>query len=228
MRVGDHVHQLARLEARRPREHMQQDRVLAHVPVVRDQHILRPLIKDHIQLVAGDVQRHAVGAGIKPHLAEIMVIINIGHNTARAGVVFEVIQHAVDLIEHPLGILVLHAQLIAVGLADGAVLIRPGVPDMRAQLMNVVRLLLPDPQQLVNTALKINLAQGHDRELFLQIIAVYHAEPFDRMGRHAVLPAGTHLERLIRAAVLDDLFTVLLKYDIRVAHYHHPLYLFCI
>ena len=42
----------------------------------------------------------------------------------------EVIEHAVDLIEHTLLVLVLDAKLIAVGLADGTGFVRPGVPDV--------------------------------------------------------------------------------------------------
>ena len=42
------------------------------------------------------------------------------------------------------------AQLVAVGLADGAGLVGPLVPDVGVQILNVVGLLLPDPQQLVH------------------------------------------------------------------------------
>ena len=45
-------------------KHMQQHRVLAHIPVVGYEHILRALVEDHIQALARNVQRNAVGAGI--------------------------------------------------------------------------------------------------------------------------------------------------------------------
>ena len=42
-------------------------------------------------------------------------------------------------------ILMLHAQLIAVSLTNGAVLIRPGIPDVAVEIVNIVGFFLPDP-----------------------------------------------------------------------------------
>ena len=74
-----------------------------------------------------------------------MVVIQVGEDAAGAGIVLEVPEHLIHLVHIPLGIVVLHAQLVTVGLADGAVLIGPGIPDVAAELMDVVGLLLPDP-----------------------------------------------------------------------------------
>ena len=43
------------------------------------------------------------------------------------------------LIHLALGVLVLYCQLIAVGLADGAALVRPSVPDVGVEVMDVDR-----------------------------------------------------------------------------------------
>ena len=92
------------------------------------------------------------------------MVEDIRHDAARGRIVLEIIEHPVDLIEISLGIVVLDAQLIAVRLADGTILVSPAVPDMGSQLMHIIRLLLPDPQQLVDAALEEHLAQRHDRE----------------------------------------------------------------
>ena len=42
----------------------------------------------------------------------------------------EIVEHPVHLVKLPLGVAVLDSQLVAVGLADGAALVRPGVPDV--------------------------------------------------------------------------------------------------
>ena len=99
----------------------------------------------------------------------------------------EVIEHAVDLIEHTLLVLVLDAKLIAVGLADGTGFVRPGVPDVGGEVVDVVGLFLPDPEELVHRAFEIRAAQGEDGKLLLQIVAVDKAKFFDRVGGGAVL-----------------------------------------
>ena len=221
MRVGDHMQECADLKTAHLREHMQEDRVLADVPVVRDQHILRALVENHVQLVLRDVQRDAVGAGIEPHLVQVVMVIDIGHDAAGFGMVLEVEQHTIHLIELALGIDMLDAQLIAVRLADGAVLIRPAVPDMALELMDIVALLLPDPQQLVDTALEKDLAERHDRELLREVIAIHDAELLDRMGgRVIVAPVRAHVHPLVGKTVFDNILTIRDKTLVSIAHTH--------
>ena len=81
---------------------------------------------------------------------QIGEIVEACQNAAAGRVVLQVVQHAVDLIELSLRETVFDAELIAVGLADGAALIGPAVPDMAAEVVDVVRLLLPDPQKLLH------------------------------------------------------------------------------
>ena len=68
---------------------------------------------------------------------QILERINIRQDAAGGGVVLQVVEHAVHLVEFALGILVLDAELIAIGLADGAGFIGPGVPYMAVQIVNV-------------------------------------------------------------------------------------------
>ena len=112
----------------------------------------------------------------------------------------------------------LHADLIAVGLADGAVLIRPAVPDVAPQVVDVVGLLLPDPQQLVDAGLEVRPADGEDGELRLQVVAVDDAEFLHRVGGGAVGPVGTHLLVGVPHAVLQNVPAVLFEYLVSVAH----------
>ena len=49
---------------------------------------------------------------------QVREIIYVRHYPSRGGVVLKVIEHAVHLVELALGVFVLHAQLIAVGLTD--------------------------------------------------------------------------------------------------------------
>ena len=54
--------------------------------------------------------------------------------------------------------------------------------------MDVVRLFLPDPQQLVDRALPVGAAERQNRELLRQIVAVDDAEFFDSVRACPVLP----------------------------------------
>ena len=130
----------------------------------------------------------------------------------------EVIEHAVDLVEHALLVLVLDAKLIAVGLADAACFIRPGVPDVGREVVDVVGLFLPDPEELVHRAFEVCAAQGEDGKLLLQIVAVDEAKFFDRVGGGAVLPVGTDGEVVVAHAVLENVEAVGAKDLIGVAH----------
>ena len=85
--------------------------------------------------------------------------------TAAERVVLEVIENSVNLVEVALGIVVLDSELIAVCLADAAVLVSPSVPDVPLEVVDVVRFFLPYPKQLVRCALDKGLSERHRREL---------------------------------------------------------------
>ena len=94
-------------------------------------------------------------------------VVDIRQNTAAGGVVLQVVQHPIHLIHLALRVLVLHGELVAIRLADGATFVRPAVPDVTPQVVDVVGLLLPDPQQLVDARLEERAADGEDGELLL-------------------------------------------------------------
>ena len=130
----------------------------------------------------------------------------------------EVIEHAVDLIEHALLVLVLDAKLIAVGLADGTGFVRPGIPDVGGEVVDVVGFFLPDPEELVHCAFEVCAAQREDGKLLLQIVAVDKAKFFDRVGGGAVLPVGTDGEVVVAHAVLENVEAVGAEDLIGIAH----------
>ena len=145
MGVGDDVHQFARLQPCRPREHHQEDAVLHHVPVARRQHILAALVQNAVEGVPRDVEGHGIGARVQVHVFEVRHVVHVRDDAAAGGGMLQIIQHFVHLVELPFREIVLDAQLIAVRLADAAALVRPAVPDMRREIADVVALLLPDP-----------------------------------------------------------------------------------
>ena len=215
--VGDDVDQLAGLQTGHPGHHVNQGGVLHHVPAVGGEHILAALVEDGVEGSAADIEGHGVGAGIEGHLVEVVVVVEVGHNTPGGRVVFEIVQHPIHLVEHPLDILVLDPQLIAVGLADGAALVGPGVPDMAVQVVDVVGFLLPDPQQLVHRALEGHFPDGLDGELLPQVVAVDDTEFLHGVGGGAVLPPGAHLLIGVPHPMGQNILTILNKQFICVA-----------
>ena len=127
-------------------------------------------------------------------------------------------QHLVYLVHVPLGVVVFHPQLVAVGLADGAGLVRPGVPDAAVQVVDVVGLLLPDPQKLVHRGLQKLPADGENGEFSAQVIPVDHPKELNGMGGSPVLPAGTDLPVGVPHSPGKNVLTVLNKDLIGVAH----------
>ena len=138
---------------------------MADVPAVRREHILRALVENGVELLARDVEGHAVCAGVEVHLAQISVDIYISQNAAAERVVLEVIENSVNLIKLALGVVVLDSELIAVCLSYAAAFVRPRVPDVAVEVVDVVRFLLPYPKQLVRCALDEGLSQRHRGEL---------------------------------------------------------------
>ena len=216
--IRDDMDQLPRLQTGHLGHHVKQHRVLHHIPAVGSEHILRSLVQDPVQGVPADIECHGVGAGVQGHLAQVVVVVQAGEDPAGGGVVLQIPQHLVHLVHVPLGIVVLHPQLIAVCLSDGARLIRPGVPDMAVQVMDIVGLLLPDPQQLVHRGSQILLPHGDDRELLPQVIAVDYPKELHRVGGCPILPAGPDLPVRVPDAPAQDRSAILNKNLIGITH----------
>ena len=128
------------------------------------------------------------------HFMQIAEIVHAGQNSAACRIVFQKIQNTIDLIEFALRILVLLRELIAVCLSDGTGLVCPTIPDMTGEIIYIVGFLLPDPKELIDCGLPIGSAQRHDRKLFLEVIAIYDTEEFDRMCGRTVLPMRTNVQ----------------------------------
>ena len=143
----------------------------------------------------------------------------------RGGVMLQVIEHPVHLVEHALlGILVLDAQLIAVGLADGAGLIRPVRPrcgQMRS--WTLLDFFCQIHRSSSTALLQVGAAQGQDGKLLLQIVAVDDAEFFDGVGGRAVLPVGTDgAGRSSQHAVFEDVAAVVRERPDRRSSWARP------
>ena len=146
------------------------------------------------------------------------MVVNIGQNPSALGVVLKVIENPVNLVKLPFLVLVLHAQLVAVGLAYGSVLIRPAVPHVGSQLTYSVGLLLPNPEQLVNCALEEGLPDSDYGKLIPEVVSVHNTELLDCVSRCSVFPMRAHLKVSVRETVCEDVLDVLYKNAVCFTH----------
>ena len=70
------------------RQHMKQHGILAHIPIICRQHVLGALIQDPVQrqpvtvFFFCHIKCHTVSARIQVHLMQILMYIEVCHNTA--------------------------------------------------------------------------------------------------------------------------------------------------
>lgn len=140
MSVANDVYELSDFKSAYLRKHMQKNRVLHDVPVVCGEGILTALVEYAVELVSRDVESHRIRARVEVHRVQVLEIVDIGENTSRLRIVFEVVKHSVHLVKFALGIHAFDAELIAVRLAYGPRFVRPTVPNMGVEVMHVVAL----------------------------------------------------------------------------------------
>ena len=154
---------------------------------------------------------------------QVLVVVQTGEDPPGRGIVFQVVEDPVHLVHLTLRVLVLDPQLVAIGLANGASIIRPSIPDVGTQVVDVVGLLLPDPQQLVHGALEGHFADGLHRELFPQVIAVDDTELLHGVGGRPIFPPRPHRKVGIPGTVCQDILAILDEQFICFTHKNSPL-----
>ena len=162
------------------------------------------------------------GVEVVERMNDIGMIVDVGHNAAGTGVVFKVVNHPIHLVEIPFGIFVLYAELIAVGLSYRPAFIGPGIPNMTVEVVNVVGLFLPYPKDFVDGGGVVYLAERHEGEFLLQVIAVDQAKFLDGVGGGAVVPFGTNLKVGVPHAVFQYIPAVFYENFISIRHIITP------
>ena len=82
---------------------------------------------------------------------------------------------------------------------------------MAVQVVDVVGLLLPDPQQLVHRTLEGHFPDGLDGKLLPQVVAVDDTKFLHGVGGGTVLPPGTHLLVGVPHPMGQNILTILNK-----------------
>ena len=152
------------------------------------------------------------------HLGQVAKHVRVGHDAATVRRMLKVVQHAIHLVKVALGIMALLANLIPIGLADGTGLVGPLIPNMAVEVMDVIGLLLIDPQDLVHGRFKRRATQRERGELLAQVVTCRNAKVFNGIGRGAILPHRADLLALGRGAMVQDIAAHGYKLLISFAH----------
>ena len=149
--------------------------------------------------------------------------VDVGNNSTAVWGVLEVVQHLVYLVHVPFGVVTFYAKLVTIRFADGASFVRPTIPNVTVQIVDVVALFLPNPKQFVNGGFESGTSKCDDGELFLEVVSVYLAKHLACVGGSAVVPASADILGAVFPAVSKDILHVLLKNYISFAHCSTPL-----
>ena len=145
------------------------------------------------------------------HLRKVLMHVNIRHNTTAERIMLQIVDNPIHLIHHPFLILMLDPHLITVGFTDGAGLVCPLIPNRTFQIVDVVGLLLPDPQHLIGTTLDCRSPQRNRREFFGQIIAIDHTKFLNCVSACPIFPLRTHLLSFGAHPVVNNIATHIYK-----------------
>ena len=130
--------------------------------------------------------------------------VEISQDATTEGVVLQVEKDTIDLIHHAFAVLMLDAHLVAIGFTNGTSFVGPFVPDVAFQVVDVIGLLLPDPENLVHGGLDGGASQGESWKFLGEVIAVDDAELFDSISGRAVFPVRANFFALSVGAVLQN------------------------
>ena len=222
--VGNHVNKLASFHAANLCNHHQQDCVLANIPVVSGKNVLATLNKQQVKRwfvltwLLSNVIDCVECARVEVHLGEVGKGVQIGHNTTAERILFEILEYAIHLVIIAVSIVRNLSNLITVSFANGARLISPRIPDVRVEVVNVVGLLLVNPQNLVHGALESGTAKRQRRKLLTQIVAIADAKLLDCVCGSTVFPGRANFLALGGGAVFNNVGAHINKNAICFAH----------
>ena len=171
---------------------MDEDGVLGHVEGHAQAHVAAALDEHAVQAPVGDVPQGLVGAGLEGHVRQVFDVPQGNDHAPVLGIRLQHIQELVDLF--------ILADLIAIGLANGAVGPHPFVPDVAVHLLqfpHVVALELPDPEDFLDGRLEGDELRRQDGKFLFQIELHDLVGQFIRPHARAVV---------VEIAVVEDIF----------------------
>ena len=205
--IVDDVREQARTQAGGLGDEMDEDGILGHVEGDAQAHVAAALDEHAVQTAVSDIPQGLVGTGLKGHVRQIFDVPQGYDHAPVLGIRLQRFQELVDLF--------VLANLIAIGLANGAVGPHPFVPDVAVHLLqfpHVVALELPDPEDFFNGRLEGDELRRQDGEFFFQIELHDLVGQFIRPHARAVV---------VEIAVVEDIFDDIQILCIGNAHVCH-------
>ena len=181
MRVAGGMNEVAGLIACHLRHHLQQKRVGGDVKRYTEERICRTLIKLQRQTVACHIELEDGVTGRQGHLVDLGHIPCRDNHTTGVGIVFQLIEHILYLIDGTALIVRPRAPLVTIDGTQFAIFISPLIPDTHPMLLQVfhVGIALQEPEQFVDDRLQVKFLRGQQGESVVEVIARLGAEDAD-------------------------------------------------
>ncbi len=195
--IARRMHELARLEATHLRHHREQEGVAGDVERHTQERVGRSLVELEREASVGHVELEEQVAGRQVHLAEVGHIPGRHYQTARIGILLNLVHHLANLVYVSALIVGPRPPLVAVDMAEVALFVGPFVPDADSMVVEIlhVGVAAEKPQQFVDDALEVKLLGGHERESLAEVEAHLMAE-------HALCPRARAV--ILHHALIKD------------------------
>ncbi len=179
MGVAQRVDEIARLQPRDLRHHLQQQGVRGDVERDAQEDVGAPLVELQAQPARRHVELEEGVAGRQVHVLQVGHVPGADDDAPRIGIVADGLDRLANLVDKAAVVVGPRAPLVAVDMPQVAVGIGPLVPDADAVLLEILHIGIPaqEPEQFVDNRLEVELLGRQQREAVVQTEA--HLVPED-------------------------------------------------
>ena len=188
VRIADGMHEVACLQTGHLSYHHQQQGIRGNVERYAQEGVSTALVHLEAQSSVRYIELEEHVAGWQVHVLDVRHIPGIHDDASGVRVILDLLDGFADLVDVTTLVVGPRAPLVAIDMAEVAVLVRPFVPDADTVLLQIlhVGVALEEPQQFVDDGLEVQFLGGEEGESVLQVEAHLMAEHADGAGAGAV------------------------------------------
>ena len=190
--VASGVDEVASLIARHLCHHLEQQGVRGDIKRYSEEGICTALVELERETVTRHIELEDGVTGRQGHLIHLRHIPGRDNHTTGVGVVLQLIQHVLDLVDGTSLIVRPRTPLVSIDGAEFTVLISPLVPDTHPMFLQVfhVGVTFQKPQQFVDDTLQVEFFRGQQGESVVEVVTTLGTEDADGTSTRAVTFLG--------------------------------------